>query len=68
MDTSQHFCPNANCAYRGWVDWGQGAIGDMGAHLIDHPFRALDLGMPTVIETVSTPFNGLCYPTASLPH
>jgi IS1 family transposase len=22
VDTSQHFCPNANCAYRGWVDWG----------------------------------------------
>ena len=24
--------------WRGWVDWGQGALGDMGAHLIDHPF------------------------------
>ena len=23
--------------WRGWVDWGQGALGDMGAHLIDHP-------------------------------
>ena len=22
--------------WRGWVDWGVGAIGDMGAHLIDH--------------------------------
>jgi IS1 family transposase len=22
VDTSQHFCPNANCDYRGWVDWG----------------------------------------------
>src|ERR1043166_1432273 len=22
VDTSQHFCPNATCAYRGWVDWG----------------------------------------------
>ncbi|BCS35064.1 NADH-dependent dehydrogenase [Luteitalea sp. TBR-22] len=54
--------------WRGWVDWGQGAIGDMGAHLIDHPFRSLDLGMPTVIETVSTPFNGACYPTASMTH
>ncbi len=21
-DTSQPFCPNANCAYRGWVGWG----------------------------------------------
>ncbi len=23
--------------WRGWVDWGQGALGDMGAHLIDFP-------------------------------
>jgi predicted dehydrogenase len=42
--------------WRGWTDWGVGAIGDMGAHLIDHPFWALDLGYPTAIETQSTPF------------
>lgn len=42
--------------WRGWTDWGVGAIGDMGAHLIDHPFWALDLGYPTTIETQSTPF------------
>ncbi len=52
-------------SWRGWVDWGQGALGDMGAHLIDHPFWSLDLGMPTVIETLSTPFNGVCYPSAT---
>jgi predicted dehydrogenase len=51
--------------WRGWVDWGQGALGDMGAHLIDHPFWALDLGYPTSIETISTPFNGVCYPHAT---
>ena len=22
VDTAQHFCPNAHCDYRGWVDWG----------------------------------------------
>src|SRR5215468_10354380 len=22
VDTSQHFCPHATCAYRGWVGWG----------------------------------------------
>jgi hypothetical protein len=22
VDTSMHFCPNPNCAYRGWVGWG----------------------------------------------
>jgi predicted dehydrogenase len=52
-------------SWRGWVDWGQGALGDMGAHLIDHPFWSLNLGMPTAIETLSTPFNGVCYPEAT---
>ena len=28
----------------------------MGAHLIDHPFWALDLGLPTQIEATSTPW------------
>jgi len=22
VDTSRHFCPNPDCAYRGWVAWG----------------------------------------------
>jgi predicted dehydrogenase len=51
--------------WRGWVDWGQGALGDMGAHLIDHPVWGLNLGLPSVIETTSTPFNGVCYPNAT---
>ena len=51
--------------WRGWVDWGQGALGDMGAHLIDHPFWSLKLGFPTAIETLSTPFNGASYPHAT---
>ena len=51
--------------WRGWVDWGGGALGDMGAHLVDHPFWALDLDMPTTIETVSTRFNGVSYPHAT---
>jgi predicted dehydrogenase len=51
--------------WRGWVDWGVGAIGDMGAHLIDHSMWALDLGFPTTVETVSTPFNGATYPLAT---
>jgi hypothetical protein len=54
--------------WRGWVDWGQGALGDMGAHLVDHPVWGLDLGYPTSIETISTPFNGLSYPVATTTH
>ena len=51
--------------WRGWVDWGQGALGDMGAHLMDFPVWSLNLGLPTVIETETTPFNGVCYPSAT---
>jgi predicted dehydrogenase len=52
--------------WRGWTDWGVGAIGDMGAHLLDVSMWSLNLGLPTSIETVSTPFNGASYPTATL--
>ena len=52
--------------WRGWVDWGCGAIGDMGAHLMDHSIWALDLGFPTTIETLATPFNGVSFPNATM--
>jgi predicted dehydrogenase len=51
--------------WRGWVDWGQGALGDMGAHLIDFPVWSLELPLPSIIETESTPFNGASYPAAT---
>jgi predicted dehydrogenase len=44
--------------WRGWVDFGVGALGDMGAHLLDHPYWALGLGYPETIEATSTPFGG----------
>jgi predicted dehydrogenase len=52
--------------WRGWVYWGCGAIGDMGAHLMDHSIWALDLGYPTTIETLATPFNGVSFPNATM--
>ena len=36
--------------WRGWADWGVGALGDMGAHLIDHPYWALGLKYPETIQ------------------
>jgi len=36
--------------WRGWWDYGTGALGDMGCHLIEAPFRVLDLGYPTEAE------------------
>jgi len=59
--------------WRGWTDFGVGALGDMGAHLIDHPFWALNLGYPTSIEATSTPWGGprakpVTYPLAMTVH
>jgi predicted dehydrogenase len=32
--------------WRGTIDWGTGAFGDMGCHMLDVPFYELELGMP----------------------
>src|SRR5690349_10220299 len=37
--------------WRGWRDYGTGALGDMGCHIIDHPVWALKLGAPTTVES-----------------
>lgn len=37
-------------AWRGWYDFGTGALGDMACHTVNMPFRALKLGFPTVVE------------------
>lgn len=42
--------------WRGWCDYGVGALGDMGAHLIDHPYWALGLEYPESVEATSTPW------------
>ena len=36
--------------WRGWQDFGTGALGDMACHTVNMPFRALGLGYPTEIE------------------
>jgi hypothetical protein len=48
--------------WRGWVYFGVGALGDMGAHLIDHPFWALGLTHPTSIEATSTQWGTMPIP------
>jgi predicted dehydrogenase len=41
--------------WRGWWDFGTGALGDMGCHIIDAAFWALDLRDPQSVEAESPP-------------
>ena len=36
--------------WRGWYDFGCGALGDMACHTVNMPFRALKLGYPSMVE------------------
>jgi hypothetical protein len=36
--------------WRGWYDFGCGALGDMACHTVNMPSRALKLGYPTMVE------------------
>ncbi len=40
--------------FRGWWDFGTGALGDMACHILHAPFVALKLGYPTHVEGSST--------------
>ena len=54
--------------WRGWYDFGCGAIGDMGCYSFDTIFRALKLGPPASVEASSTRAFKETYPAASIMH
>ena len=57
------YCPHD---WRGWFDYGTGALGDMACHTCNMPFRALKLGYPTSVVAVKLDgANKYTYPNKS---
>ncbi len=52
--------------WRGWWDFGTGALGDIACHYFDPVFRALKLGAPSSVEASSTRVNTETYPVGSM--
>lgn len=53
------YCPRA---WRGWFDYGTGALGDMAIHNMDPAFYALDLDAPVLVEAQTSPLKRESYP------
>lgn len=46
--------------WRGWWEFGTGALGDMGCHIMGPPFKLLNLGYPTEVSgSASTVYDGI---------
>jgi predicted dehydrogenase len=55
-------------SWRAWCEFGTGALGDMGAHIFDIPYGALELEYPTSIEASSSKFNEESWPVSEVFH
>ena len=56
----------APVSWRGWWDFGTGAMGDMGCHIIDHPVWALKLGPAQLSSRPARPWTAR-FSTATSP-
>ncbi|MBS3806662.1 MAG: Gfo/Idh/MocA family oxidoreductase [Bacteroidales bacterium] len=54
--------------WRGWWDFGTGALGDMACHIMDPIFKALNLQYPTSVEASSSPINTESPPQSEIVH
>jgi hypothetical protein len=54
--------------WRGWQDFGTGALGDMACHTVNMPFRALRLGHPKTIRAMTDFMPKEAYPLGSKIH
>ena len=55
-------------AWRGWWDFGTGALGDMACHTANMAFMALKLGYPTTVYAESGEINPETYPAWAIVH
>ena len=55
-------------SWRGWWDFGGGALADMACHVLDPVFWALKLKYPTSVEASCTTVNNETFPLASVVH
>ena len=51
--------------WRGFIEWGGGAIGDMGCHNMDPLFYALDLGIPQFIDSDTRELTDIAWPAGA---
>jgi len=54
--------------WRGWWDFGTGALGDMACHILDPVFKALKLRYPASVQGSSTTLNTESAPSAQIVH
>ena len=54
-----------NGDWRSWFDFGNGALGDWGAHIFDTAHEFLQLGLPTEVEPKLDGWNPFIFPQAS---
>jgi len=54
--------------WRGWIDFGTGALGDMGCHTLNMPFMALDLRNPISVQAEVFEMTKETYPKRSIVH
>ncbi len=55
-------------SWRGWWDFGTGALGDMGCHIFNMPFMALDLRDPISVQAETSGHNRDSFPTWAIVH